>query len=527
MRLKNRPVSAAEAPTNGPGPATCVEFLFLLYCRGILNAATGSRALDKPSPTEISAFLDACLQEHVQDRPRGQGNSKSTGRASVATSTPAASTPSGSGKGPAKKRRRESDGDEDETVVRRGKRRGGKERDANAKFACPFYMFDKHKHSRCRSAVFRNFSDLLHHFGRTHEPPANSCDTCGEVFDSPAELSAHEQSPTQCRTQTFAHLWAREQDFGAVRENRQNGPHLKARWFVTYDTIFGTRRRRPEFCIVSAQDFMDMLSEIQQSADFQALIFNNEILRRFWQNFRDIVVRYFAQVEQLSLYPGRPFDGNHRTGLHLGLGPSTQQTILPGTAQDVFEPTTQFQSDGRYSLGTYPTMPIIGSPGAANPLIDLFFPNDMGNDMGLGVDLGHHSGLGSFTAQAFHPQLPQNARGSTHMHLPMQDLTGHATSLGVTPLTALQMFSHNPLNPGSSPATQATAEPLGQVYGMPTVPQTYPQQPAQPSQMNIDPPGSQSSLPGMLTGLNQTQSDQSIDNNGASAPASNFGIHHQ
>lgn len=517
--LKTRPVSAASPPTSGPGPATCVEFPFLLHCRDIVNAATGGRALEKPTPTETSAFLDACLQKHVQDRPPGQGDSKSRGAGPVATSTPAASTPSGSGKEPAKKRRRESDGDEDETV-RRGKRRGGKDREANAKFACPFYMFDKHEHSGCRSAVFRGFSDLLQHFKRTHHSPANYCDICGEVFYSHAELSAHQQPVTQCRTQTFHHLWAREQDLDAIqrnRRNRRNGRDLKATWFAIYDAIFsGTQRRRPRFCIVSAQDFMDRLSDITQYRDFQALISVNKVLKYFWEKFCDIVVQYLEQEEQLSLYPGQPFDGNHRAGFQLGSGSSTQQSMLLGTAQDVFGSTTQFQSDGLNSLGTYSPMPILGSSEAANSFIDIMFSN--------GVNIGQHSGPGSSAAQATHPQFLENTPGSTYMHLPMQCVTGHANSLGVTPLTASQMFSHNLLNPGSAPANQATAEPLGQDYGMPTLPQTYPQQPAQPPQMNFNTPGSHSVPSGILAGLNQAQSNESVDSDGAPAPTSNFGI---
>ncbi|KAH8742591.1 hypothetical protein F5883DRAFT_656552 [Diaporthe sp. PMI_573] len=510
--LKNRPVSPAEPPTNGPGPATRVENLFPLYCRVILNAATGGRALEKATSTEISAFLDACLQEHVQNRPSGQGNSKSTGGAPVATSTPAASTPSGSGKEPAKKRRRESDGDEDENV-RKGKRRGGKEREANAKFGCPFYMFDKHEHSSCRSAVLRNFSDLLHHFKRAHKSLAHFCDTCWEVFDSHAELSAHEQSSTQCRGRTFPHLWAREQDLVAVRRTRRN--ELKATWFAIYDAIFtGTQQRRPTFCIASAQDFMDRLSDIEQSEDFQAQIFGNALLKYCWQMCHGFVVQNLRREEQLSLYPGQPFDRNHRAGLHLGLGSSTQHTMLLGTAQDIFEPITHFQPNGLNGLGTYPPMPPFGSPVAANSLMDPVLSN--------GLDISQYFGLGSSAAQTTHPQFSENAPGPTHMYLPMQQVTGHAISLGVTPQTALQMFSHNPPNPRSTSATQATAEPLGQEYGMPPLPQTYPQQQAQPSQMNFNTPGSQSAPPGMLTGLNQAQSNQSMDSDGAPAPTSNF-----
>lgn len=414
------------------------------------------------------------------------------------TSTPAASTPSGSGKEPAKKRGRKSDGDEDETV-RRGKRRGGK---ANANFACPFYMFDKRENSGCRSAVFRGFSDLLQHFVRAHESPANSCDTCGKIFDSHADFSAHEGSPTQCRTQAPPHLWAREQARTAIQHNR--GRHLKATWFAIYDAIFtGTHRRRPTFCIASAQDLLDWLLDLEESQDFKAQGFNNEPWKQVWQSILGIAVRWGEREEQLSLYPGQPFDRNHGAGSHLGSGYSAQQTMLLGTAQDIFEPTTQFQSDGRHSLETYPTMPMIGGPGAANPWIDPF----LHNGMHIGVNIGQQSGLGSSAAQTAQPQLPQNAPGSTHMHLPVQDVTGHALSPVVTLLTGPHMFSHNPPNPGSAQAIQATAEALGQLYGMPALPQTYPQQPAQQSQMNINMPGSQPAPPSMLTGLNRAQSD--------------------
>lgn len=423
----------------------------------------------------------------------------------MATSTPAASTPSRSNKPSAKKRRWASDGDEDGSGRREGGGGGGgggavggKRRTANAKYACPFYIFNKHMHASCRDAVLRNLSDVSWHIERAHQEPEVFCPKCWKDFESGDRLEEHRDSQTPCRERRFPHYWARKQDLEAVRRRRQPNHQPKAEWIDIYIAIFADAPCRPPiFDNAIAQDFVDTLENYRQSQSSQDLadFLGNELLESFWQIFNDSIVNFLGG-EQLAADQGQPSNGRHHSDLPLGSSSSIQQAPMPQTAPDAFSDSPAgLLSAGLVGQGLSPGMPTHGSSGAFGSMMDPSFFS--------GQHFGQYSGFGFPDPQATQLQSTAHVPGSTYFQT--HHFAGHVPPSGLMPQTAPQMFSQNLPNPQSTMGSQPIAAPIGQGFGMPNLTQTPPPQQALPSQILASARGSQAATPGMLTGTNPGQ----------------------
>lgn len=337
--LKLRQSSAANARAHGPpypntlSRATYEDARVLECCREILSAAASSTALETLTRGQFYAFLDVCLHERAQGkRPEGGRSKNSGGGSSVAAPTPAAHTPHRSSKQSSKKRSRKSDDGEDGSE--RGKRgAGGKGREENARYACPFYIFDKHRHYGCRSLVLRDPSDVRWHITRTHQVPETICPTCWTEFPSRGQLRNHRKNP--CGEQPFPRHWARQRDLDELSRVRVPGQDPDYTWFAMYYALFSIDTPRlPSFPTAFSQDVVDMLLNYSNSVYYQSLVpsLGNGQLPIVWQSVSQSIVGYLQGGSPTAILSGLAFD-EHLRSLGLGSHAFTQETEHPQAGQ--------------------------------------------------------------------------------------------------------------------------------------------------------------------------------------------------
>lgn len=160
--------------------------------------------------------------------------------------------------------------------------RSGSKKQTTRTFACPFYLYDRLRHSDCLNIKLTRLADVRQHLlERAHNQPVH-CPACGLVFrgrtaEARRQRDAHVQAATcEPSPSPFDYPGITEDEEQRIREIARNTRTTQysevQRWYMIWDFLF-PGAQRPD------SPFLTDVPAIQRVIDWTDAIFNSDL----WQ----------------------------------------------------------------------------------------------------------------------------------------------------------------------------------------------------------------------------------------------------
>ncbi|KAI1300915.1 hypothetical protein F5Y03DRAFT_363287 [Xylaria venustula] len=120
---------------------------------------------------------------------------------------------------------------------------------SSTKLACPFlkhYPDQFLTREPCASSSWRDVAHVKEHVKRKHQRPPNRCARCGQDFESPADLSNHQNSEVTCTEVSHSSDCVTEAQLEVLLSRKgQRGLNQAQKWSRMYSNIFPNEESVP------------------------------------------------------------------------------------------------------------------------------------------------------------------------------------------------------------------------------------------------------------------------------------------
>lgn len=230
------------------------------------------------------------------------------------------------------KRKRDSDPPQPSKSISRKK--------ATRSFACPFYLYDRIRHSDCLNIRLKRLSDVRQHLLERAHYQVVHCPVCGVTFrgsiaEARRRRDAHIQDATCVPSSSPPNYPGITEDQERrireiARNTRTNQFNQVQRWFEIWDFLF-PGEERPD------SPFLDDLPDIQRVIDWRNVIFGNnlwrELLNEPWtttmhpeeqrSGMLNFIESFIAQARALVGHDAGPGEDDHGADNSTYIDPNT------------------------------------------------------------------------------------------------------------------------------------------------------------------------------------------------------------